>query len=308
MQKNWSIVLVSVITLASLSVAALSFAQDRPDPRRNTGSRICLTCHGNPGITAIQQTVHGQVNVPGTPFNLGGCSECHGASAAHLQSFQSPDFVFDDGSTQFPPSGIAAQNQQCLNCHQSRERVHWAGSLHESAGLACVSCHKIHSSQASALLPEANPGLCLNCHKEKQGQFNRRSHHPVMEGLMNCTSCHNPHGSDGRALMAKSDVVATCTTCHAEKRGPFLWEHQPVSEDCTTCHNPHGSNQASMLSVRQPFMCQGCHSDAFHPSTLYSGDDIPPLGAAQQLLGASCTNCHSAIHGSNHPSGSRFTR
>ncbi len=41
----------------------------------------------------------------------------------------------------------------------------------------------------------------------------------------------------------------TCYTCHADKRGPFLWEHQPVNEDCTNCHTPHGSNITPLLKI-----------------------------------------------------------
>jgi hypothetical protein len=63
-----------------------------------------------------------------------------------------------------------------------------------------------------------------------------------------------------------------------------------------------------MLKVRTPWLCQQCHAEAFHPSDLYNGAGIPPAGAAQQLLGKGCLNCHSMIHGSNHPSGQRFSR
>jgi hypothetical protein len=30
-------------------------------------------------------------------------------------------------------------------------------------------------------------------------------------------------------------------SCHAEKRGPFLWEHAPSVENCANCHEAHGS-------------------------------------------------------------------
>ena len=61
---------------------------------------------------------------------------------------------------------------------------------------------------------------------------------------MSCSSCHNPHGSTNvRMLRAGTDINESCTTCHAEKRGPFLWEHAPVMENCVTCHDPHGSSQ-----------------------------------------------------------------
>ncbi len=271
-------------------------------------ANTCLACHNNPTVTAIFSTPHGVGSIAGSASNGRGCESCHGASGEHASTMQSPAVVFGDGGGRFTASDVEIQNRQCLSCHQTTETVHWAASAHQSADLACASCHTIHVAPQTALIERTDSGLCLSCHLEQRSQLNRRSHHPVAEGLMSCTSCHNPHGSDTVALLSKSSITDTCTSCHTEERGPFLWEHQPVTEDCTTCHNPHGSTQASLLSVRQPFLCQTCHSEAFHPSSLYNGTGIPPAGAQQNLLGTSCTNCHSVIHGSNHPSGSRLTR
>ena len=36
-----------------------------------------------------------------------------------------------------------------------------------------------------------------------------------------------------------------------------------------TCHEPHGSNHMKMLKVKEPFLCQRCHSETRHPGTLY---------------------------------------
>ena len=134
------------------------------------------------------------------------------------------------------------------------------------------------------------------------------SHHPIREGKVVCSNCHNPHGSFGPSLLAKATVNETCYQCHAEKRGPFLWEHAPVREDCLNCHTPHGATNPRLLKVRAPWLCQTCHLAQFHPSTLYQGVDIPPFGADQHLLAKGCLNCHAVIHGSNHPSGIRFLR
>lgn len=269
----------------------------------------CLNCHDIPSITSIYGTAHGNASVPGSPSAAGGCSTCHGDSSNHSRAIQqAPGVVFGEGSSLFSTSTTELQNQTCLNCHESRETVHWTASPHQAADLTCVSCHTIHASQSAALDELRDASICLNCHLEQRSQLNRRSHHPVAEGLMTCNDCHNPHGSDAVALLSRSSINETCTSCHAEMRGPFLWEHQPVDEDCTTCHNSHGSTQNALLSMRQPFLCQTCHSEAFHPSSLYSGTGLPPAGAQQNLLGSSCTSCHSTVHGSNHPSGSRLTR
>ena len=104
-------------------------------------------------------------------------------------------------------------------------------------------------------------------------------------------------------------VAKHCFECHADKRGPFVWEHAPVAEDCTTCHAPHGSIHPGMLKARGPMLCQSCHSEAGHPS-------LAPVAAAglaggqrsPYVLGQNCLTCHSQVHGSNHPSGSKLMR
>ncbi len=103
-------------------------------------------------------------------------------------------------------------------------------------------------------------------------------------------------------------LIPCCFGCHAEKRGPYLWEHAPVAEDCSNCHNPHGSNHPGMLAQRAPLLCQSCHSQSGHPSIAYDADGLASGAPSQYLLGQSCLNCHSQVHGSNHPSGSKLMR
>ena len=129
---------------------------------------------------------------------------------------------------------------------------------------------------------------------------------PVREGKMDCTSCHNTHGSKNvRMLRAGFTVNESCATCHADKRGPFLWEHAPVRESCVTCHDPHGSSNDRMLVAKQPFLCQRCHNHTRHPATIY---DSAVQGTSNRIFGRSCVSCHSQVHGSNHPSGNFLVR
>ena len=85
-----------------------------------------------------------------------------------------------------------------------------------------------------------------------------------------------------------------------------LFEHAGISGDsCATCHDPHGSNNDRMLVAKLPFLCQRCHNHTRHPSTIY---DNKVVNSSNRLYSRSCVTCHSAIHGSNHPSGSTFLR
>jgi DmsE family decaheme c-type cytochrome len=163
--------------------------------------------------------------------------------------------------------------------------------------------------------------VCFECHKEQRAQIHRISTHPILAGRMACSDCHNPHGSVGPKLMVKYSVNETCYTCHAERRGPFLWEHYPVTEDCTNCHTPHGSNNAPLLVKRIPWLCQECHT-ADHSRDVNSGANLPggnlttinglnPLANQNprvQANGRACLSCHALVHGSNHPAGARFSR
>ena len=131
---------------------------------------------------------------------------------------------------------------------------------------------------------------------------------------MSCSDCHNLHGSAGPKLLKKNTLNETCFTCHAEKRGPFLWEHQPVTEDCSNCHTPHGSNITPLLKSRSPFMCSECH-DGPHNSkapygTVAAGNQGGFVGTnpTENATGRGCMNCHSMIHGSNSPAGALLHR
>jgi len=287
-----------------------ALAQVTPEASAGRPTRDCVDCHDDDAAYAILKTKHGVTADRRTPFGQGGCISCHGASIEHSRRARGnpPDVVFGDrpGS-----ASIGTQNTVCLDCHESGMSLHWRGSAHEAQDLACTSCHALHSEHDPVLSNTGQTDLCLSCHREKRAELHRPSTHPLLDGQMACSDCHNAHGGSGPALLAGHTINESCYGCHAEKRGPFLWEHAPVREDCTICHRPHGSTQVALLKAREPWLCQQCHLEQQHPSTAYSGTGLPgatvPSGA-QQLLGRSCGNCHAQVHGSNHPSGVGQTR
>lgn len=283
------------------------------EPRKDLvlrGDAKCTRCHDEAEevpVLAIAQTRHGVIGDARTPT----CTSCHGESKTHYdrppdaKERPKPERVFGRKAGASPAE---IQNQACLTCHQSGLRMNWQGSQHQAADVPCAACHQVHIGKDKVLIKRTQPEVCFACHKEQRAQIFRPSTHPIREGKVTCSQCHNPHGSVGPKQLARATVNETCYTCHAEKRGPFLWEHPPVREDCTNCHVPHGSIHTPLLKARGPWLCQSCHLAQFHPSTAYSGTGVPPIGAAQQLLANNCLNCHSQVHGSNHPSGPRKTR
>jgi len=314
--------------LAALIISALCTApapaQEQPaTPDRSlAGDAACTRCHdeteANP-VLSIYKTRHGVKADARTP----GCQSCHGAGEAHIKNPQGlstrPLVEINFGTH----SETSAQGQAgaCLGCHQGGLRMHWAGSEHERRDIACTSCHQIHKQDDPVLNKVTQPEVCFGCHQTQRAQIHRISTHPIAAGQMGCSDCHNPHGSTGPRLMAKGSINETCYTCHAERRGPFLWEHSPVSEDCTNCHTPHGSNNAALLKTRTPWLCQECHSSD-HSGPINSGANLPngrattindllPLAnqaPRAQTNGRNCLSCHPLIHGSNHPAGARFSR
>jgi DmsE family decaheme c-type cytochrome len=274
-----------------------------------TGADTCLKCHSEPAVTGIFRTKHAVGADARTPFAQEQCESCHGPGAEHSKKLhvgdpRPPMPLFAAGSK----ASVAKQNGTCLACHQSGHRIGWQGSVHQREDVACVSCHRLHAEHDPVTVVAEQPVVCYQCHQKVRADFEKFSAHPVRDGDMACTSCHAPHDALYPALLTRPTLNQTCYTCHAEKRGPFLWEHAPVAEDCSNCHTPHGSVNPALLLSRPPLLCQQCHSQADHPSMAATGAGLARGQASSFLLAGSCTNCHSQVHGSNAPSGADLNR
>ena len=230
------------------------------------GSDTCVMCHTQ-GET-LKGTAHGQASNPRSPAAGLGCESCHGPGQAHVD---------DDAKghiKKFAQLKADESSQTCLTCHNRGEHAGWEGGAHAARNVSCTTCHSVHSykSFAHQLKKETEVATCATCHKAQVIKTERAvTHMPVREGKMSCSSCHNPHGSisNVKALRTGNSVAESCISCHAEMRGPVLWEHAPVRENCATCHDPHGSSNDRMLTVRMPMLCQRCHVATRHPATIY---------------------------------------
>ena len=187
--------------------------------------------------------------------------------------------------------------------------MNWQGSQHQTNDKACTDCHTIHVAKDPILVKASQPKLCFTCHAEQRADANKFSHHPIIEGKVTCSDCHNPHGAPGPKMLKELTVNETCYTCHMEKRGPMLFEHEPVRENCLNCHSPHGTTQARLLVERSPFLCQECHANSGHQAQPIAGQTLAGQTAANvRAMAKGCVTCHSQIHGSNSPNGNFLTR
>jgi len=244
--------------------------------------------------------------VPGSPVNQNACESCHGAGSAHVEKGGGKGTGIFAFSKNDDPKDKAAR---CLACHEeSKHLASWNMSKHKSEGLSCDNCHSIHGG-GDKNLKASQPELCFGCHKDIKAQTNKQSHHPIREGKVSCSDCHDPHGEFGSKMVKADSVNELCYKCHADKRGPFMWEHPPVEENCLNCHTPHGSNHSKLLAKKTPYLCQSCHVLGQHPRTPYGSASTfdPPNTASNpnRLVARACLNCHSNIHGSNGSHGAR---
>ena len=198
-----------------------------------------------------------------------------------------------------PQAKSEEASKLCLSCHQlGEEHANFLRSEHQKNNVGCLDCHSAHHpATATQLLKAKEPTLCYGCHLEKKPDFSMPFHHRVNEGLIQCSDCHNPHGGFlTKQLRSTSAQDTVCFKCHAEKAGPFMFEHAPVkTEGCVSCHTPHGSPNPRLLKRSQVnLLCLECHT--FTVDSAAPG--IPSFHNQAQKY-QSCTLCHTQIHGSN---------
>jgi len=251
------------------------------------GVDVCKTCHEDLYQKNFEKTPHFKTTLK----DGHGCESCHGPGSAHVEGGGDVSKIIS-----FKDMSREESSKPCLTCHgESHEQRHFSSSSHASSDVGCLDCHSPHhSTEPQHLLVKAAPNLCYGCHVSAKAEFARPYHHRVNEGLVQCSDCHNVHGTTTiRQVRTLPSGDAVCFKCHADKRGPFVYEHVPVkTEGCSSCHTPHGSTNPRLLRVNTiNLMCLQCHTFPVQ------GPQGPSHNQAAKYQ--ACTMCHAAIHGSN---------
>ncbi|MBI5191236.1 MAG: DmsE family decaheme c-type cytochrome [Nitrospirae bacterium] len=246
------------------------------------GNKTCWNCHMNDTHAAQEGAV---VN----------CEDCHGAGDLAVKDLHEEkgrmacNYKTFINISELPKP---AQSMVCIKCHSGNATFNlhnWNAGAHNLNGVSCLDCHNMHHGDNLKPSRADMDKMCYNCHQNVRAQFMLPTHHAVPEGKVACVDCHNPHGSPNPGpMLLRQTVKETCVRCHAEKEGPFVFEHSDVMEDCTACHFAHGSANDNLLAQRMPYLCLQCHGN--HSMTTED---------TSRRFGTNCTDCHSSIHGSD---------
>lgn len=249
----------------------------------------CESCHG-PGSLAVEEINLDKVE---EELRAGRQISCNFNTLINFKELPAP-----------------AMSLICLKCHTANATFNlhnWNVSEHARADVSCSDCHRIHAGPDLIVRPRETFEMCYKCHDKVRAEFSLSSHHPVPEQSITCTDCHNSHGSTAEHLLRKDTIRETCTQCHAEKEGPFVFEHADTMEDCMSCHSSHGSTVNNLLRSGEPFLCLQCHEGHY----VQGPGGSPSSAESKAAFYTRCTDCHSAIHGTDIPSATgkgRFTQ
>lgn len=302
------------------------FKQAKPEDYIDEGN--CVECHKEAHASATNSPHAKFVNNPSNPLDRRGCQSCHGPGGPHIAHLKDEDdpYKYVISYTRSKPAESAAA---CLRCHDdTMTAAHWRRTGHARANVTCVACHQLHfpdrlgkdreppvdpadkekpkpapngsgkslrapfytaAPDPKAMLKADEATLCGQCHKKEIAEFRNNFHHPLPEGRLVCSDCHDVHPNRNAEKHLRT-AKQSCITCHADKAGPFVFEHEPVADQtgdgCLECHRPHGSHNPKLLTTFSRGQCNPCHTDK----------------ANNHYPGRTCwqSGCHEAIHGSNH--------
>lgn len=247
---------------------------------------ICLGCHTQEHVTLWRTSTHARAKLSCT-----NCHDTHGPDPAVLTKDIANAKLELEGLTRSLKEAEMAGTVAAAGSKEKTEANERAAELRAKRDALLADL----KGNETLFQRTTEPYVCYNCHRNKQAEANLPSHHPIKEGKMYCSDCHNPHGGPAGMLREES-TPETCFRCHAEKLGPFVYDHPPVTEDCSICHKPHGSVNNNLLTQPGAALCLKCHPSPHGGQRLNTTTGNFTLFAERH---ANCLGCHPEIHGSD---------
>jgi DmsE family decaheme c-type cytochrome len=269
------VVVCASVGWEAYSAGAKPAAAPAAGAAKYVGTDTCVGCHQEIK-DELGKGLHGTAAATAEAQGRGRlCEGCHGPGSLHA-----------DDPTDKKVSAVLVKTAHdgtgCLTCHDPRlSPVMWKCSEHKRAGVGCMDCHGQKGDPHADLTRRPTADRCFSCHGDKKAEFSLTSHHPVLEGRIECVDCHDSHKPMGREMKR-----AICLPCHADVRGPFRFEHGAMAGDltdgCLDCHRPHGSPNDRLFKLSGRGLCLQCHGDK-----------------VLHFVGSTCWDCHTAPMGSN---------
>ncbi len=308
----------------------LLFVLASPFPLNAQSNEDCFMCHEDNQLKGKRNGRTISVYVIEKKFNKSvhgdlECVDCH--SDIDPEDLPHPDDV---------------EQVDCGICHDDVQELYNQG-LHGQAfargdplAPLCKTCHGYHyiipvKNINSAVAPLKIPFLCGKCHREgtkvqlqrhipKDKILENYSQSIHGEGLLKkglvvsatCVSCHSSHRilphTDKRSTIARNNIAATCSKCHAEIEAVHrkiirgeLWEKEAnVLPACVDCHQPHKIRKAFYEQGMADNDCLRCHGN----KNLTAKTDGRSLFVDYTVIKDSkhqniaCSQCHSEVNAS----------
>lgn len=209
-------------------VSATAGHQVHLNPRSPVMSKIeCITCHGREvhrfkpvGETCAQSGCHDDLKVElgrmGEQTDLH-CVVCHEFTVA----------VTEGNPIDSARAALVPGEQQCLGCHEMRERLGKFAPEDEPHGAKCGTCHNPHVQTT----PEGAFQSCATsgCHT-RSDTLTAMHRNLGRHRLQTCGACHGAHTWKANAV--------DCRSCHTGIRDPAVRTRPPGDYPPVTSSDP----------------------------------------------------------------------
>jgi len=229
---------------------------------------------------------------------------------------------------------FAQENRFCLVCHGDTANFagradsarlvvteqEFAGSVHGSFGMSCVTCHQSLRYPHPENVPPVDCGMC---HGTESRQYAASVHGYALERgnrrAPTCAGCHGEHdirhSTDPAARTYHTRVAETCTACHSSGglltdeyvrlplpalqyarsvHGEATGSGSMEAATCTDCHGVHDlrGRDDPLSKVNRLRVAETCGS--CHPEITKQYEESIHGRAVQAGIGDSptCTDCH----------------